>query len=275
MKILVADDDALTRRLLLALLGKLGHEVEAVEDGEAAWKVLERADPPALAILDWVMPGLNGLEVCQKLRAQPAKSRTYVLLLSARSERHDVIAGLDAGADDYLVKPFDPMSLLARLRVALRIIAYQQDLQRHIGEMERLLQRHNILGEMFGKQNRAADLPPASKSADRPEAPLPARGSPSAVVAAPSWLMPERLNELFLRGLAEVGVGYAQGQVLAQASRGDWAKFTAWVPLVLVKEGLWVDMLLETDEASAVAMFRSMLGRVPASERELLDFLAE
>src|SRR6266498_2836943 len=185
MKILVADDDALTRRLLLALLGKLGHEVEAVEDGEAAWKVLERAAPPALAILDWVMPGLNGLEVCQKLRAQPAKSRTYVLLLSARSERHDVIAGLDAGADDYLIKPFDPMALLARLRVAQRIIAYQQDLQAHIGEMERLLQRHNLLGEMFGKHGRGADLAPAPTVHETSKRPGSTRTPPSRTVAAP------------------------------------------------------------------------------------------
>src|SRR5262245_46546474 len=123
MKILVADDDALTRRLLLALLGKLGHEVEAVEDGNAARNALESATPPALAIVDWMMPGMNGIEVCKHVRAHPARTRTYVLLLSAKAEKQDVIAGLDAGADDYLVKPFDPMALLARLRVAQRIIA--------------------------------------------------------------------------------------------------------------------------------------------------------
>src|SRR5213594_2560950 len=211
MKILVADDDMLIRRLLLALLGKLGHEVAAVEDGYAAWKALDCPDPPALAILDWVMPGVHGLEVCKRLRARHAKSRTYVLLLSAKSEKHDVIAGLDAGADDYLIKPFDPMALLARLRVAQRIIAYQQDLQAHIGEMERLLQRHNLLGEMFGKQGRAADPAAASKSRDTPtpKEPLPVQTPPSAAVATPSWLAPECLNELFIRGLAEVGLGQA------------------------------------------------------------------
>src|SRR6267143_3874427 len=136
MKILVADDDALIRRLLLALLAKLGHEVAAVEDGDAAWKALECSSPPALAVLDWVMPGLSGVEVCKRLRAHQSRSRTYVLLLSAKSDKQDVIAGLDAGADDYLVKPFDPMALLARFRVAQRIITYHHELQQHIDEME-------------------------------------------------------------------------------------------------------------------------------------------
>src|SRR5688572_29447631 len=157
MKILVADDDALIRRLLQALLSKLGHEVELVEEGHAALKALETTPPPQLAILDWVMPGLTGLEVCKKLRAKHTRSRTYVILLSAKADKQDAIAGLDAGADDYLPKPFDPMTLLARLRVAQRIITFQQELQTHIAEMETLLQRYNLLGEMFGKQGRGSE----------------------------------------------------------------------------------------------------------------------
>src|SRR5262245_14464619 len=134
MKILVADDDALIRRLLLALLGKLGHEVEAVEDGAAALRVLESSVPPALAILDWAMPAMSGIELCKHLRAHPAKTRTYILLLSAKADKQEIIAGLDAGADDYLAKPIDPMIFLARVRVAQRIIAHQQELQQNISE---------------------------------------------------------------------------------------------------------------------------------------------
>ena len=120
MKVLVADDDALTRRLLIALLTKLGHEVDAVEDGHAALKALESPTPPAIALLDWMMSGINGPDACKHLRAHPGKSRPYVLLLSTKADKQDVIAGLDAGADDFLVKPFDPMALLARIRVAFR-----------------------------------------------------------------------------------------------------------------------------------------------------------
>src|SRR5688572_14849966 len=199
MKILVADDDALIRRLLSALLTKLGHEVETAEDGDAAWKVLENSNPPAIAILDWVMPGLSGIEVCKKLRSHPAKSRTYVLLLSAKAEKQDVIAGLDSGADDYLPKPFDPMALMARLRVAQRIIAYQQELQKHIGEMETLLQRYNLLGEMFGKHGRNSDAGGSAEKADR-ESSL--TKPPAATTAL---LTIEKINEMVIRGMKEVG----------------------------------------------------------------------
>jgi CheY-like chemotaxis protein len=261
MKVLVADDDALIRRLLLALLGKLGHEVEVVEDGHAALKALEGPTPPALAILDWVMPGVNGVDVCKHLRAHPAKSRPYVLLLSAKAEKQEMIAGLDAGADDYLVKPFDPMALLARLRVAQRIISYHQELQQNITAMEELLQRHNLLGEMFGRQGRGAEAAGAA--------------TPAPLAAAPS-IAPDQINQMLVRSLTEVGLGSAEAATLPEARPAkDSAGFIAWAPLILINEGLWIDLLLEADDNSAVAMFESLLGRIPVSERELVDFLAE
>ena len=261
MKVLVADDDALIRRLLLALLAKLGHEVEVVEDGNAALKALQSPAPPAMAILDWVMPGVNGVEVCKRLRAQPGKSRPYVLLLSAKAEKQEMIVGLDAGADDYLVKPFDPMALLARLRVAQRNIAYQQELQQNIAAMEELLQRHNLLGEMFGKQGRATE----SSASIQP--------APSATAAS---VAPEQINQMLVRSLTEVGFSDAQAVTMAEPPAATQvASFIAWAPLILIHEKLWVDLLFEADETSAVAMFESLLGRIPVSERELVDFLAE
>jgi len=260
MKILVADDDALIRRLLLALLAKLGHEVEVVEEGCAAQKALEVANPPDLAILDWVMPGINGLEICRKLRAQNLKSRTYVLLLSAKTDRNDVIAGLYAGADDYLVKPFDPMALLARLRVAQRAIAYQRELQQHIVDMEALLKRYNLLGELFSKQGRGDSSEP---------------GGLALPVPSPIKLVAERVNEMLIRGLAEVGLGKGEAHTLEKNQETPQAVFSAWAPMILVPEGLWVDFLLDVDDSSAVAQFEALLGRIPVSERELLDFLAE
>jgi CheY-like chemotaxis protein len=261
MKVLVADDDALIRRLLLALLAKLGHEVEVVEDGNAALKALQGPAPPAMAILDWVMPGVNGVEVCKRLRAQPGKSRPYVLLLSAKAEKQEMIVGLDAGADDYLVKPFDPMALLARLRVAQRNITYQQELQQHIAAMEELLQRHNLLGEMFGRQSRSGEAAVAGQS------------GPSAT--APS-VAPDQVNQMLVRSLAEVGLADAQVVTLADPPAApQGASFIAWAPLILIQEKLWIDLLFEADETSAVTMFEFLLGRIPVSEREFVDFLAE
>ena len=268
MKILVADDDALIRRLLLALLNKLGHEVVAVDDGFGAWKALDVEEPPMLAILDWVMPGMDGVEVCRKLRANPRKTRPYILLLSAKSEKQEVIAGLDAGADDYLVKPFDPMALLARLRVAQRIITYQQELQKNIGAMEELLQRHNLLGEMFGKQNRLTEASP--RSAERT---IPPSGAPDKLT--PRIVSDERLNEIFAASFAAVGLGGTTVVTLETTVKLQGSTFTAWAPLLFVSQGVWIDFLFEVDDASAVAMFESLLGRIPVSERELLDFLAE
>ena len=261
MKILVADDDALIRRLLSALLVKLGHEVQAVEDGDAALKALAGPAPPDLAILDWIMPALSGVEICKRVRAQPRKLRTYLLLLSSKGDRDDVITGLDAGADDYLIKPFDPMSLLARLRVAQRTLAYQQDLQHHISEMEALLQRHNLLGELFGKQNLRAE------TALKP--------GPARQVPTPAMLAPDGVNELLVRALAEIGLNGAAASTLDKGHQAPEAIFTAWAPLILLPDGLWVDLLLDADDGSAVAKFEAMLGRIPVSERELLDFLAE
>ena len=268
MKVLVADDDALIRRLLIALLNKLGHEAEVAENGQAAWKALDTETPPALAILDWVMPGMDGVEVCRRLRASPRKTRTYVLLLSARAEKQEVIAGLDAGADDYLVKPFDPMSLLARLRVAQRIIAYQNELQQNIGEMEELLQRHNLLGEMFGKKPRLTEA--SAGIAGRSVSP-----NVASEKRTPSVVSNERLSEIFASSFAAVGLGGAGVVTAEKVTQPEGAMFTAWAPLVFIKQGVWMDLLFEADDASAVAMFEFLLGRIPVSERELLDFLAE
>jgi len=273
MKILVADDDALIRRLLHSLLTKLGHEVVAAEDGNAALKAFEGQSPPPLAIIDWVMPGLNGVEVCKKIRTMGLKPRPYVLLLSAKSDKQEIITGLDAGADDYLVKPFDPMALMARLRVAQRIIDYEQELHQSIGAMEALLQRHNLLGEIFGKQSRAAEPPAAAKIKAAPEPP--ARSKETSANDGLPILAPDTFGELVTRSIAEVGLGQARATVMAEAASYESDSFTAWTPLVLVKEGLWLDLLMEVDDVSGVAMFESLLGRIPVSERELLDFLAE
>lgn len=269
MKVLVADDDALIRRLLVALLNKLGHEVEQVEDGKAALKALEVPIPPSMAILDWVMPGMNGVDVCRKLRANPGKARPYILLLSAKADKQDIISGLDAGADDYLVKPFDPMSLLARLRVAQRLISYQEELQRNISGMEILLHRHNLLGEMYGKQHRQAE----STAMFSAPAEQNVYASPDQPVK--ELVSSERMAQLIASSIAEVGLGKAGVTVADRPLEMEGDTFTAWAPLVLLNQGVWMDLLLEANQHSAIGMFEALLGRIPVSERELLDFLAE
>jgi len=126
LRVLVADDDALTLRLLQKTLAQAGYEVVAVENGRMALEYLSSKDGPRLALLDWLMPGLNGLEVCREVRRHSEYPYIYMILLTARTSKEDVVRGLEAGADDYLTKPFDFEELKARLRSGERILRLEE-----------------------------------------------------------------------------------------------------------------------------------------------------
>ncbi|MGA3165036.1 MAG: diguanylate cyclase [Terriglobia bacterium] len=128
MKVLIAEDDAISRRMLEAFLVKWGYEVVVATQGEEAWGVLQGNDPPKLAVLDWMMPGKDGIELCRGVRQRKGRAYTYILLLTARGHKADIVEGLEAGADDYVTKPFDPYELRARLRAGRRIIELQEQL---------------------------------------------------------------------------------------------------------------------------------------------------
>lgn len=127
MNILIAEDNTVSRRLLETRLTKWGYEVISVEDGSEAWEVLQGEDPPRLAILDWMMPKMDGVQVCRKVRKGPKEPYIYILLLTAKDEKSDLVEAMEAGADDYLTKPFEPDELKVRLRAGKRIIELQQE----------------------------------------------------------------------------------------------------------------------------------------------------
>ena len=129
MHILIAEDDPTSRRMLEALLRRWGYEVEIVTTGTEAYQRLQAPNAPSLAILDWEMPGMNGVAVCHGLRARQKPAPLYLLLLTARQARADLIRALDAGADDYLTKPFEPAELQARLAAGRRILELLQEQQ--------------------------------------------------------------------------------------------------------------------------------------------------
>src|SRR5438105_889911 len=116
MKILIAEDDAVSRRLLEHTLKQWGYDSIVTVDGTQAWEALRQPDAPPLAILDWMMPGLDGVQLCRKLREAAATQGTYVILLTAKGQKEDLLTGLEAGADDYLTKPFDREELQARVQ---------------------------------------------------------------------------------------------------------------------------------------------------------------
>ena len=128
MKVLVAEDNPVSQSMLRALLTKWGYDVVAARDGLEAWCILESADEPRLAILDWMMPGMDGVELCRRVRGAAREPYIYILLLTARTESEDLVEGMEAGADDYLTKPFNTHELRVRLRAGRRILDLQEEL---------------------------------------------------------------------------------------------------------------------------------------------------
>ncbi len=136
MRVLIAEDDLTSRKILEIFLEKLNYEVITVSDGSAAWDELKKEDAPSLAILDWMMPGLDGVEVCRRVRERHSSNPPYIILLTIRDNREDLVTGLEAGADDYITKPFDSDELYARLKVGERIIGLQASLQTRVTELQ-------------------------------------------------------------------------------------------------------------------------------------------
>lgn len=139
MRVLVAEDDPINRRLLEVALTEGGYEVSVCCDGLEAWRELEREDPPPMCILDWMMPGMDGVEVCRRVREQFSARPQYLILLTARGNREDIVSGLRAGADDYITKPFDRDELMARVQVGRRVIELQRKLAERLRELEAAL----------------------------------------------------------------------------------------------------------------------------------------
>ena len=150
MKILIADDEAISRRLLEKTLTRAGYEVTAVENGRLAVEQLKRQDAPRLALLDWVMPELDGPGVCKELRKLQERAYVYVVLLTSKEAKEDIVAGLESGADDYLTKPFDAEELKARLRTGERILNLEDKLV-EAREQMRFKATHDALTSLWNR----------------------------------------------------------------------------------------------------------------------------
>jgi sigma-B regulation protein RsbU (phosphoserine phosphatase) len=139
MRILIAEDEPVSRRVLESTLNKWGYEVIATSDGAEAWDGLQGEDAPLLAILDVNMPGMGGIEVCHRVRKAPRDISPYLILLTAKSGKENVVLGLEAGANDYVAKPFDPAELRARVNVGLQMLELQRRLAQRVTELEEAL----------------------------------------------------------------------------------------------------------------------------------------
>jgi sigma-B regulation protein RsbU (phosphoserine phosphatase) len=158
MKLFVADDDADSRNLLAELLTKWGHEVTSAADGREAWEILAGPDAPHLVILDWVMPGIDGVTLCRQLREKDARNPFYIILLTSKNQPQDTVSALEAGANDFITKPYDFDELRARVDVGCRVL----DLQRQLRNQERLRGVLQMAGAVCHDMNQPLERVAAS-----------------------------------------------------------------------------------------------------------------
>ncbi len=154
MKILIAEDDATSRRMLTAVLDKWGYEVTVTSDGAQAWEAMQQPDAPRLAILDWMMPEMDGVEVCRKVRDIATQHPPYIIMLTGKEEHQDIARGLDMGANDYIVKPHNNTELRARVGVGQRMV----ELQAELGKARDALAHEAMHDPLTGIFNRRAIL---------------------------------------------------------------------------------------------------------------------
>ncbi len=170
-RILIAEDSGPSRLVLCRTLEKWGYEVLACRDGACAWEELQKPGAPQVAILDWMMPGYNGVDICRMIREREQETYTYLLLLTSKSLREDLIEGLEAGADDYVTKPFDEQELHVRLRAGIRILKLQNEL---VAAKEALREQatHDSLTGLWNRRTILEILERELKRAQREQTPV-------------------------------------------------------------------------------------------------------
>jgi len=151
MKLLVADDSKVVRMMLVAITEQWGYDVVSVEDGEQAWQIMQQEDAPQLLLLDWEMPKMNGIEVCERVVAKNSENPAYIILLTSKTESDYIVEGLSKGANDYLSKPYDSAELQVRLQVGKRMIEMQDKLHRTLLELTDLAS-HDVLTGLLNRR---------------------------------------------------------------------------------------------------------------------------
>ncbi len=260
MKVLVVDDDVIARKVLGAFLKQSNYEMSIVEDGQSAFRALTAPDAPLVAIIDWMMPDISGPELCAKLRQHDFAVQPYLLMLSGRKEKTDIAAALDAGADDFISKPFNIQEMQARLRVATRSVQRQLDL---------LLQ----LNELRAELEKARSSQPAS-AASSPAAPSAEIETSSSAVEPPRTGM--TLLEDYQIDIIVAGALRHAGQIDTPrrlACLNETQTRVAWAGILLVKEETWVDLFVEINPASA-QMFLAQARGTSSQHRNPLDYCA-
>jgi DNA-binding response OmpR family regulator len=283
LQILIADDDPVAQKVLRTVLQQAGYQVQSTNDGASALGILLKDDAPPIAIVDWMMPGLNGPELCTKIRESKLQFRPYIIMLSGKADKIEIAAALDAGADDYLSKPFNRVEFLARLRVAGRTVQAQAELQKYIAYLKSLAVTEPAAGSV---RNSPAPLPAvvlgsgemvkgaASTSTDTVQKAV--GNTPSEPAAAGAQAAPIDFEKLVLDTVSPYEFGAVE---IAQPNSADFSfnspGFTAWSGFAIPSRELWVDSLLTVDDVRTDAWHQFSLHRQPVNRNEALRFVAE
>ncbi|MFA5265168.1 MAG: response regulator transcription factor [Opitutaceae bacterium] len=269
MKVLVVDDDPAAQRILKLFLERSGYSPIVLSDGS---KVLDSAlgpEPPPIIILDWMMPVTDGLEVLRRLRASKLRDRPYVLMLSSKSSKEDIAAGLDAGADDFVSKPFNVSEMQARLRVACRTYQYQRELQRQIEDNELLNQRNNLLSELISPPLDAGTV----LSAHSASAQIDAAAKPELDHLV--QFTDHEIRFLLSATLMELRLALEGAQPRTRKDELAAGDCCAWTTLLIPSQDCWVDMVIATRFENAALIFEKSLRRKPHNESEMLTLWSE
>ena len=268
MKALVIDDDPSTQKIMKLLLEKSGFEPVICADAQQGCEAALATDAPPLVILDWILPDMDGLTVCKKLRAANLKVRPYVLFLTSKKDRVDAASGLDVGADDFISKPFNVAELQARLRVARRTLDYQRELQKKADAFEVHEQRSQLLGEISVKQ-KGADAPMAV-----------AKNAPVATERKeikPTDFSNQEIRFLLSATLMEMRLVLEAAKVRngAEPLSLKSCDYCAWGGLLLGNDNAWLDVMVAVKATTLTSLFGKALDRKATSEVEHRYFLAE
>lgn len=259
MKVLVVDDDVIARKVLGAFLKQSNYDMSIVEDGQSAFRALTAPDAPLVAIIDWMMPDISGPELCGKLRQHDFAVQPYLLMLSGRKEKADIATALDAGADDFISKPFNIQEMQARLRVATRSVQRQLDL---------LLQVNQLRAELE-KSRTVATAPapaPAALSVGDETVSLPVEPQRSGMALLEDY----QIDIIVAGALRHAG----QVHTPRRLARADESlPRLAWASILLTKEETWVDLFVETNLPSGKALLAQARG-TPSQQRDPFDYCA-
>lgn len=270
MKVLVIDDDPNAQKILTAILQRASCTPILCPDVEEALRKCLEDDPPQLVICDWKNQGTDGPGFCKRLRADKRHERPYVLLLTARHSKEELAEGLDAGADDFVSKPFNLVELQARLRAAMRIARYQRDLVREITELNAVAERNKLLGEMLSQQH-GAKVPKIMQSA--------AAAVASVKMASANQPAHEfgtyEIRYVVSSSLLELRLALESTKERLMPPNLRQEDFCAWAPIHLRSSGMWMDLLLSGSYSDAGHLLEKALGRKAGSAVEAQGFMAE